>query len=224
MGNKKNSHLYFKFKLFECLGWCTWCFDWLLVVLIGVLGVLVGVLAGVLGILVGVFVALIGVLVVLIGVLGVLIGVLGGFCIWDGVYVTWDGAFDIWDELSCNFITQIAVIAFIFGLNKLCSKQSLAFPVEKVHRLEKSTPTPLVRCWLISGMIWTPLNKIRQPDIVIAICVPWDSKENKTLKYQSTLQFKKHFILNSLDIIVFVAVELVVLLSVKQYICWHACH
>merc|ERR1711989_281093 len=36
-------------------------------------------------------------------------------------------------------------IAFIFGLNKLCSKQSLSRSLwKKVHRLEKSSPTPLV--------------------------------------------------------------------------------
>ena len=67
------------------------------------------------------------------------------FCIWDGVFVTWDGTFDVWDEVSCNVITKIAGFAFMFGLHKLCSKQSLSRSLwKKVHRLEKCTPTPLV--------------------------------------------------------------------------------
>ena len=71
----------------------------------------------------------------LVGVFGVLVG----------VFVTWDGTFDVWDELSCNFITKIAGFASMFGLHKLYSKQSLLrFLWKKVHRLEKSTPTPLV--------------------------------------------------------------------------------
>ena len=89
---------------------------------------------------------------VLVGILGVLVGV-GGICICDCVYVTWDGAFDTWDELSCNFITQRALFAFIFGMNKFCSKQSLLRSLwKKVHRLEKSTPTPWYQVCIF---IWT---------------------------------------------------------------------
>ena len=46
----------------------------------------------------------------------------------------------VWDELSCNFITKIAGFAFIFGLQKLAQSS----PFRVVHRLEKSTLTPLV--------------------------------------------------------------------------------
>ena len=64
-----------------------------------------------------------------------------GLCI---CYMRWS----IWYFGWIIFITKLARIAFIFGLNKLCSKQSLSRSLwKKVHRLEKSTPTPWV-AWL----------------------------------------------------------------------------
>ena len=93
-----------------------------------------------------------------------------GWCI---CYMRWS----IWYFGWIIFITKIARIAFIFGLNKLCSKQSLSRSLwKKVRRLEKSTPTPLVRCWLISALVWS--HWLHFFDIFPLLCLFWASSSS----------------------------------------------
>ena len=76
---------------------------------------------------------------------------ISGWRIWCFGWHTWCFGWRIW----------------CFGWRISDSKQSLLFSLwKKVRRVEKSTPTPLVRCWLISGMGFTDHKDLNSCKII----------------------------------------------------------